>query len=208
MEIYSARAGRPQDVELMRRHGIRLMMGAYHWQSPPRGLPYALDNGAFTAWKRGQPFDEARFMVAALKASRLPRRPDFGVVPDKVAGGLESLRFSLAWRDRLRPYDWPWYLAVQDGMGPEHVAPWLEARAFDGVFVGGTRPWKYRTAATWLALARRHGVRLHVGGVGCPRRVLWARAIGADSIDSSTWARNRSLPRLLARLKQRNLVDI
>lgn len=99
-------------------------------------------------------------------------------------GGGESLRFSLAWADRpeLRALKAPLYLAVQDGMHSVDIEPHLDK--FAGLFVGGTLPWKIRTAAGWVAVAHAFGKRCHVGRVGTRRRVQWALRIGADSIDS------------------------
>lgn len=54
-----------------------------------------------------------------------------------------------------------------------------------GLFVGGTLAWKMATGGAWVDEAHGRGLRCHVGRVGIPRRVRWARAIGADSIDSS-----------------------
>jgi hypothetical protein len=114
--------------------------------------------------------------------------PDFAVVPDIVAGGMRSLDFSLGWVDRLRGVA-PLYLAVQDGMAAADVVP--VARHFAGLFVGGTLPWKIRTGGEWVTLAHRLGLPCHVGRVGTFRRVLWAKRIGADSIDSCLplWSR-------------------
>ena len=57
--------------------------------------------------------------------------------------------------------------------------------SFAGLFVGGSLPWKMRTAFDWVTLAHAHGKPCHIGRVGSPDRVAWAREIGADSIDSS-----------------------
>jgi len=65
---------------------------------------------------------------------------------------------------------------------------------FDGLFVGGTLPWKLETAAQWAELARAHGKRCHVGRVGNLRRLSWARTeVKADSVDSCfpLWQRQR-----------------
>jgi hypothetical protein len=65
------------------------------------------------------------------------------------------------------------------------------ARAFDGIFVGGTLGWKLRTGDAWVRFAHARGLPVHVGRVGTARRVGWARRIGADSIDSCLplWSR-------------------
>jgi NADPH:quinone reductase-like Zn-dependent oxidoreductase len=59
------------------------------------------------------------------------------------------------------------------------------------LFVGGSLPWKLATGERWVRFAHAHGRRCHIGRVGTPRRVAWARRIGADSIDSCLplWSR-------------------
>lgn len=148
---------------------------------PPRRLPWFLDNGAFGDWRALRPFavDKYERDLSRLRASDLV--PDFLVVPDLVAQGMESLRFSLSWLDRL-PAIAPRYLVLQDGMSEEIAR---ELQAFDGLFVGGTLSWKLRTGADWVTFAHRHQLPCHIGRVGTFKRVRWARRIGADSIDSS-----------------------
>lgn len=148
---------------------------------PPRRAPWAFDNGAFGDWKAGRPFDGERFWQDVEVLERVDAPPDFLVCPDIVAGGVDSLAFSLTWRDHLAGIC-PLYLAVQDGMAEEDVAP--HAKKFAGIFVGGTLPWKIRAARDWVRFAHARGLRVHIGRVGTERRVAWARRIGADSIDS------------------------
>lgn len=150
---------------------------------PPRRRPYAFDNGAFKDWVAGKPFDVAAYEAALEKVRADPGRPDFLVVPDIVAGGLESLRFSLSWVDRL----WgvaPLYLVVQDGMSEADVLP--ELGPFSGVFVGGSPAWKHRTAEDWVRFAHAHGLRCHIGRMGTEKKARAALRWGADSIDSCT----------------------
>lgn len=147
------------------------------------------DNGAFGDFTQHRPFDGLRFTrdQRAIRNGGIKDRvfpaPDFIVLPDQVAGGVESLRVSRAWKhDPLVTYAAPLYLAVQDGMSEADVAAELEGVA--GLFVGGSLPWKLETGAAWVAFAHARGLQCHVGRVGTPDRVAWARAIGCDSIDS------------------------
>lgn len=157
---------------------------------PPRRRPWALDNGAFGDWGAGRPFNEDEYRAALAKVPSVDVRPDFVVVPDRVAAGLESLAMSLAWVEECRSFGRP-YLVVQDGMSEFDVSDVIDR--FDGIFVGGTLDWKITTGAAWVRLAHRHGKMCHIGRVGTPRRVAWARRIGADSIDSSLplWSRGK-----------------
>lgn len=154
---------------------------------PSRRDPWFYDNGAYADFTAKRPFDAAAFRqdvaTIAIKIAA-GYGPDFLVVPDVVAGGLESLRVSSGWLEELRR-DLPGcelYLAVQDGMAEASVAD-LVGRV-DGIFVGGTMRWKLDTGAMWVAFAHRHGRSCHIGRCGTRKRVAWARRIGADSLDS------------------------
>jgi hypothetical protein len=154
---------------------------------PARREPFFHDNGAFRDWRAGRPFGCNRWARDMRSLDYTGIVPDFVVVPDIVAGGVESLAFSEFWRDVV-PERFPAYLAVQDGMTAADVEPHL-AR-YDGIFVGGSLGWKLATSAEWVRLAHARGLRCHVGRVGVPARVRWARALGVDSIDSSYPLRN------------------
>ena len=153
-------------------------------QLPPRRRPFFLDNGAFTDWRAGRPFDANRWLRDLRWMTYRRIWPDFVVLPDIVAGGLPSLHASLDWRIMVPPeLDDRCYLVVQDGMTIEDVAPHVPTVA--GLFVGGSLGWKLRTSAMWVTLAHAHDRACHIGRVGTPGRVEWAHAIGADSIDSA-----------------------
>lgn len=157
---------------------------------PPRRMPWALDNGAFGDWRAERPFDAAQFRKALADARSVATRPDFVAVPDRVAAGLDSLSLSLEWRDECAELTQP-YLVVQDGMTSSDVSAVIDR--FGGLFVGGSLPWKIATGSSWVELAHKHSKRCHIGRVGTPRRVAWAKRIGADSIDSCLplWSRDK-----------------
>lgn len=167
---------------VLTQHGIREMTN--RGQTPARPT-FALDNGAYIDWRHGDPFDEPAYL-RTLKAC-IPLKPDFVIIPDKVAGGLESLAFSLSWIPRLRsmmPNFIPLALAVQDGMEPQDIEPYLGQ--FDILFLGGSRPWKYRTGEQWCRWANQKGIPVHIGAIGSMVGVRWAKAIDATSIDSTS----------------------
>jgi hypothetical protein len=149
---------------------------------PPRRTPWLYDNGAYGDWQRGRSFDVAAFERDLPRIREAVAPPDFIACPDIVAGGRESLAFSLGWLGRLRSAcpGLPVYLVVQDGMEVGDVP-----EGFDGLFVGGMPRWKAMTMASWAAEAHRRGQRCHVGKVGSMRAILLARHAGADSIDSN-----------------------
>jgi hypothetical protein len=157
-------------------------------QNPKRAATrYAVDNGAFYCWTKKKPWNEEKFLKMLDRVETFERRPDFGCCPDKVAEGMTSLEFSMAWIDKL-PRAYPWYLAVQNGMTVEAVREVLPKYA--GIFVGGTADWKMQTLATWTRLAREEGKIIHVGRVNTPPRTfVAAKVCKVDSIDGTNWNR-------------------
>ena len=152
---------------------------------PPTPYPYepwGFDNGAFPAWLHGKNFPEYEFLKRLETAQDAPCDPYLAVVPDIVAGGLKSLQFSLEWRKELRDVEWPWYLAVQDGMEVSNVEPCLGW--FDGIFLGGSDGFKAQ-AGRWGALAHKHQKRFHFGRASTPNKLVSAYRSGADSCDSA-----------------------
>lgn len=146
---------------------------------PRAGEPWALDNGVFSSWKTGKPWNESAFLRSVSFAVDL-HAPLFAVLPDVVGGGVDSLRHSMAWRARLPAL--PWFLAVQDGMTIDDVASVLPDVA--GLFLGGTDAFK-ASARVWCDLAHAHGRRFHYARTSTEHRLRAAIECGADSADSS-----------------------
>jgi hypothetical protein len=150
---------------------------------PPRRLPWFFDNGAYKDFKAARAFDADHYQRELdYLWLHAPVRPDFMVVPDIVAGGMESLAFSRSWLKKLIPLKTPLYLAVQDGMSEAAVD--AELAPYAGVFVGGSTGWKLNTGAAWVDFAHQRKRPCHIGRVGSMKRAMWARGCGADSIDS------------------------
>jgi hypothetical protein len=164
-------------------------MFCFRNMTPFEGEPWGLDNGAFDAWQHDQPFDGISFQSRVRGLMDRGLTPHLAVAPDIVAAGCQSLEFSLDWLERL-PGDWPWYLAVQDGMSIADVAYVLHR--FDGIFLGGTDKFKY-SAHKWCDLAHKHGKKFHYGRAGTLKKLKHAIRVGADSLDSSfpLWTRER-----------------
>ena len=152
------------------------------------GEKWGFDNGAYIDWKNEDEFDGDRFLRRLDIAYAYPI-PCLAVVPDIVGGGANSLEFSEGWIERL-PKEWPWYLAVQDGMEGDVVEQVLGR--YSGIFLGGTNAFK-ATAAFWCEMAHRHGISFHYARAGTTRKVIHAKSIGADSLDSAfpLWNKDR-----------------
>lgn len=199
MIAYASRTGTKRNLAALRAAGWRIMVSA-KGAHRTEGFPYAIDNGAWSAFQSKEPFDDAAFLDVYHK---LGSGADFVVLPDIVAGGVTSLIFSLNWRDVLAPLC-PFMLAVQDGITVGDVNGLVGPEL--GIFVGGTSEFKEQTMPQWGVLARERGAYFHVGRVNTVRRIHLCEAAGADSFDGSGPSRYlKELAYLDVARKQRDL---
>ena len=176
----------------MQRAGVGRCMTPDARAVPYDGESWFLDNGAFKAWRDGSPeFPEEQFLHHVAWASEQTTPPQFGVIPDLVARGEESLAFSLAWFERLFGYVWPWYLAVQDGMEVERTVARCIAAGVAGLFIGGSSAWKVATASEWARAGRDAGLLVHWGRSARRSWINLANEIGCQSCDTTQplWVR-------------------
>lgn len=171
------------NLAAMRANGFRLLVTPETWAGGHRpGWEYALDNGAWSAHQRGEPFPEAAFreMVSDLAAGC-----DWLVVPDIVASP-NSLEFSRQWirwcLDRAPRV----LLAAQDGMEPKDVASLVGPRV--GVAIGGSTEWKLQQLGrkTWGRMCRAKCAHLHALRVNTKSRIELARYGGCHSFDGKS----------------------
>ena len=90
---YASRTGTRRNLAALRDAGWRLLVSAAGCLRN-EGFPYALDNGAWSSYQQGRPFDEPAFVRALRK---LGAGADWTTLPDIVAGGHASLDLSLRW---------------------------------------------------------------------------------------------------------------
>lgn len=200
---YATITGTKRNMEALKAHGWGLLLTPDTIVRARRALPpgyrYAIDNGAWGCHQRGVAFDGDGFgELVDLHANGA----EWVVVPDIVAGGLESLAFSLSWLPRLQGL--PLLLAVQDGMSTDDVEPYLGAGV--GLFLGGSTEWKLATMRQWGQLARRVGCHYHVARVNTARRIALCQDAGAHSFDGTSASRFAvTTPRLTAAMRQGHL---
>ena len=200
---YASRTGTRRNLAALRAAGWRLIISPTGvWRD--EGFRYGLDNGAWTAFQQGTQWDEALFLRCAEKFGA---GADWIVVPDIVGGGAESLALSVSWLPRLRRFGVPLLIAVQDGMMPADVEPYLDAQT--GIFVGGTTEWKLASMPGWGDIKRRTGCYLHVGRVNSIKRIYLCGDIGADSFDGTSASRYAVTTRKLDMARrQTNMGDL
>ena len=147
--------------------------------APYEGEPWGFDNGAYRYFSKGEVLDETTFLKR-FEVAHAVGKPYMAILPDIVEGGVASLKYSLEWLEKLP--DWPWYLAVQDGITGYHVEPIIDL--VDGIFLGGSTKYK-STAGVWSNFAHHHNKKFHYGRCGTIRKLQHAMDVGADSIDSA-----------------------
>lgn len=149
-------------------------------RSPLPGVPFALDNGAFIAWRNGTPWSADDFR--ALVARYAPLAPSWILVPDVVTDRAATLDAWDRWADELRATGCPLAFALQDGMTPDDVP-----RDADVVFLGGSTYYKRATLNLWA----QHFPRVHVGRINTEKWLWRCHAAGVESCDGTGWFRGR-----------------
>ena len=174
-------------LEMLESAGWRLLVSPWSMRKlkgkPPkwpsgRRARFALDNGAWQYHQKGGLFEELPFLWAYESVGHYA---DFTVVPDKVGNREVTLAMAAEWFPRLK-YGRK-LIAVQDGMTPEDIMPYIKQGA--GIFVGGTTEWKLSTIPLWGVVSKETGAWLHVGRVNSKKRINLCAENNADSIDGS-----------------------
>ena len=193
MKIFTSN---PSEEKLghMKRLDIGCLICSLPSSSITKGLnkvECAIDNGAYTAWKRGFPFMSEYFTKTLDQAYKKSVKLSWIVCPDIVAGGKKSLDFSMKWADsEFLSTASNLYLPVQDGMSKTDIKEVISR--FSGLFVGGTMDWKEENAWWINELAHENGIKCHIGRCGTLGGLIWAHELGVDSVDSSSFVRNDS----------------
>lgn len=153
---------------------------------PFPGMPWVLDNGAWSAFVNGHEWNQEPFEVLVRAFGP---GSDWVAAPDIVAGGLTSLARSESWLPRLLPSCRLVLVPVQDGMVANDLRSIVGNRV--GLFVGGTTEWKLATLGMWGRLSKESGCHLHVARVNTPRRIRLCQDAGAHSFDGTSVTRFR-----------------
>ena len=179
----------PASLERHRHPALGVLSSPRRFYTDVDGWPWAADNDAYSAW------DEDRYVRMLRGIADLPR-PLFVTCPDIVGDGPGTLALFRQWMPALHGLGLPAGLVAQDGM----TAGELDWPLVDAVFIGGTDGFKMGPEAAEIGReAKRRGLWLHMGRVNGHRRVMYAKAIGCDSVDGSslTWFKDRWLARFL-----------
>jgi hypothetical protein len=179
--LYASRTGTKRNLTLMREYGWRLLVSATGvWRN--EGFPYAIDNGAWTAFQQGKPFDGARFqgLVTAMG-----RGADWIVLPDVVGNAVATASITENWLDALDGYRT--LAVIQDG-AEERVLERLVGHVY-GFFLGGSTDYKLANIDRWSLWSKAHAAYFHVGRVNSNKRIRKCALAGVDSVDGTSASR-------------------
>lgn len=198
---YASRTGTRRNLAALRDAGWRLLVSA-KGALRTEGFRYALDNGAWTAFQRGEPFDAPAFDKAL---ALLGDGADWVVCPDVVGNRDATLAAAREWLPRLSTARLV-LIAAQDGMSTADLEPMLDAHT--GVFFGGGTEWKLRNVVAWGQWCKARGTYFHVARVNSAKRIRLCQEAQADSFDGSSASRFAlSLGRLARANNQLHLLE-
>lgn len=204
MMCYASRTGTERNLRALRAAGWGLLVSRVGVWRTEGFRRYVLDNGAWADFQAGRPFEHRAF---GQLLGELGRGADWVVLPDIVAGGLDSLALSMRWRERCLASCPKCLIAVQDGMQEADLAPLVGPDT--GIFLGGSTLWKLANMRRWGAFCAQHHVHYHVARVNTEKRIFLAQSAGADSIDGSNGSRFAcNIPRLNLAMGQDDLFSI
>lgn len=169
------------------------------------GVPFAMDNGVFAKFIRGEDFDGKLFLqrLDTLFAAKIC--PEFVVIPDVVGNWLQSKERSLEWLEILLERYGQFFnyaFVLQEGCTAIEIESLLlrHKRLISHIFIGGksnfngfgakkrtsdTPEWKWQFAEIISPIAKKYGIKIHIGRASSLQKVNLASAIGADSVDTS-----------------------
>lgn len=139
------------------------------------GLPWAIDNGAFSGFK-------APAFVRLLDKAQGQPRLLWVAAPDVVGDAVGTMAMFDEWQPEIARRGMPVALVGQDGI-EQMTVPWGR---IDAVFLGGSTEWKLSLHAEQLSKeAKRRGLLVHMGRVNTLRRLRIAKRFGCDTVDGS-----------------------
>lgn len=148
-------------------------------RGPWRELPYALDNGAWPAFKNARAWEPGPWRQLMRWSAMSGIAPLWALVPDVVGDRAGTLSRWEEFRDEVIGMGFRCAFAVQDGMGFADVPD-----ADCVLFLGGTTAWKEAAIPVWCAAFPG---RVHVGRVNTWGRLIACYRAGAVSVDGTGW---------------------
>jgi hypothetical protein len=146
------------------------------------GFRWAADNDAFNDAYSDDAFAQMLDTVAGIPGCL------FVTTPDVVGDAAATLERFHRWLAAVRSTEQPVAFVAQDGL-EDHPVPW---GLIDALFIGGTTEFKMGPVAAAAAQqARLLGKWVHMGRVNTRRRIRYAKSLGCDSMDGTSFSRFR-----------------
>lgn len=142
-------------------------------------IPYALDNGAWPAFKNGTHWSVDAWRELLRWAVLCGQRALWALVPDVVGNRQATIDLWPDYVGEVRRAGIRPAFAVQDGMTFDDV-PDAECM----LFLGGSTEWKLAAIGPWC---RQFPGRVHVGRVNTWGRLIDCWRAGAASVDGTGW---------------------
>jgi hypothetical protein len=157
----------------------------------PHDWPYIVDNGCYGVDDPDEWDPEPFFNRLKTIDDRMPRDPNFIVLPDVPGEPDATLERSLYYVERVAELGYDYYLPIQEGNSIRNVVSLAQSIDASGIFVGLGID---QTVSSLIELAHGEGLGVHIGRPGTD--LTWARDLGADSVDTTTIVRNGAWGRL------------
>jgi hypothetical protein len=154
-------------------------------------LPYALDNGAYSAYLHGKAWDQSAYERMLDRPELLVHRPLWALAPDVVADREATLRQWDVWEPQIRERGFSVAFAAQDGMTVNDVPD-----SANLVFIGGSTDWKLRNIEPWSEHFLHLGIPVHVARVNTYSRLRRCYDCGIASVDGTGWWHDAQLRQL------------
>jgi len=205
--IYHGHAS-PADLQSC-RDALPGVTHGLEWSDPERvptdrDEPFILDNGAYSAALAGDQWSATQWYDSLAVAHRLPREPDFVVLPD-VYGDADKTRLRHErYVEVVRSHGFDYYSVAQPGHDPAEHARFAEAIGAYGLFVGGPQWWKREKLTDLREETSRRSLQLHIGQ---PGDLVFANEVGADSVDTTSIVRNDAYHKLTELNEQQSLTE-
>ena len=173
-------SGATRTVNRIKGHeNLGVLTTPQNWNSLPADITWAADNAAYSNW------DEKKFIKMLVKISKHNHKPIFVASPDVVCDALETDRLLLKWQPIIKKHGLPVALVLQNGQ-EKYGVPWTK---IDAIFIGGDDEFKLgRYVRYVVGSAKEKGKWVHMGRVNSIKRMLYARRIGCDSIDGTSFS--------------------
>lgn len=166
----------------------------------PTGILYAADNSAYSNW------DEDKFIKLLDRIHNHHYKPIFVASPDVVGDAKRTYELFKKWMPIIKGYNLPVAMVIQNGQ--EWIGMPGTWDNVDAIFIGGDDEFKLgQWVRYFVGKSKEKGKWVHMGRVNSLKRLMYARDIGCDSVDGTSFSMfpDTYIPKALNALKTRQL---